>query len=298
MADSLAAWIALHSVPDMGPVTFRRLLSRFGTVERVLEEAGTDSMADVCRLEPSMAEGIRRARARLDWAQRTLEAITQQGGGVVRSTDPDYPRSLNDLPNPPPLLYQFGQWAPRDTRAVAIVGTTKPSARARDIARGFAMRFARLGVTVVSGFAQGIDSAAHLAALEAGGRTVLCLPHGIRRLKPRPDWPPLRDLFNQAVALSEQPVDAEWETQAALSRNRIIVALGRAVLVIAARPKGGTMSAFGHAVELGRPAFAIRYEEPEESGRGNAICIGRGAQPLDRFRDIERVMAVLDSEAK
>ena len=294
MTDSLAAWVALHSVPDMGPVTFRRLVSRFGTVERVLEQADAEALAEITRLQPSLGEDILRARTRMDWARRTLDALSARGVRVVRETDPGYPAALKGARNPPPLLYVLGELRPEDARAVGIVGATRASEKAVQTAQGFAARLARLGVTVVSGFAEGVDNAAHLGALEGNGRTVLCLPHGIRKLRLRGGWPAMSELARRGAAISEQPPDTGWETQAALNRNRIIAALSRALIVVETGPKGGTMNTFNHAIELGRPVFAVRYESPAPSGRGNALCLARGAEPLARFRDIERVVEAVD----
>ena len=295
MSDSPGLWMALHSVPDLGPATFRRLVERFGDVGRVLDQADRDKLAEVARLEPSVADGVLQAKARLGWAERTLRELTRRGGRVIRGLDPGYPPPLRDLRNPPPLLYAFGQWRGEDARAVGIVGATRASARARDIAWGLAMRLARAGVTVVSGYARGIDNSAHLGALDTGGRTTICLPCGIRRLEARPDWPPFGRVFEQGCALSEQPPDHEWSAEAALNRNRLIAALSRALIVVETRPKGGAMNTFDHAVELGRPAFAVAFARPAEGGRGNAICLARGAEPLNRLRDVDQVLRVVDA---
>ena len=290
MADSVAAWVALHSVPGMGPVTFGRLVRRFGTVERVLDQSNDEALAAELRLHPSLREGILRARARFEWAERTVAALAERGVRVARRGDEAYPQPLTELKDAPPLLYLFGDWRPEDLRAVGMVGSTHPSARGRDIARGLAMRLAGQGVTVVSGFAQGIDDASHLAALAEGGRSVLCLPFGIRRFRPRAGWPPTSALAERGAILSEQSPDSDWETQAALSRNRLIAALSRALIVVEAAPKGGTMNTFEHALGLGRPTFAVRFQEAPESARGNAIALGRGAAPLERLGDLDRVI--------
>lgn len=294
MADSATSWMALHSVPGLGPITFRRLLARFGTVERILNAEGPER-EELARLAPEAVEAVARAGARIEWAEHLLDRLARSGGGVSRSIDPDYPPPLADLSNPPPLLYQLGQWRPEDARAVAIVGASSPSARGRDIAFGFGRRFAQAGLTVVSGYARGVDEAAHLGALDGGGRTVLCLPHGIRQFKLRTGWPPLPELVGRGALLSEQPPDSPWEAQAALARNRIIAALSRAVLVVETPTKGGTMNTFEHALALGRRTFVVRFENPPDSARGNSICQGRGATPLSRFRDAERVVETVNA---
>ena len=295
MSDSVASWVAVHSVPGMGHVTFRRLLSRFGTMERVLEHSDDGTLDDVLRLEPSLRQGVLRAKARMEWATRTLETLSEHAVRVVRSVDSDYPQALRDLPDGPPLLYQFGEWRAEDIRSVGIVGSTRPSGRGRDISRGLGMRLARAGITVVSGFALGVDDAAHLGALGEGGRTVICLPCGVRRFQPRAEWPSMRELSERAVVLSERPPDADWETHAALSRNRLIAALSRALIVAETSPKGGAMNTLEHAQRLGRCTFAVKFRNAPQSGRGNAIALAKGAQPLQSLGDVDRVAAALDT---
>jgi len=293
MPAGLASWVALHSVPDMGPVTFRRVLDRFGTVERALEQANPETLAGIARMEPDLALHVQQAVARLEWAERTVESLAGHGVNVVRRCDGGYPPVLTELRNPPPLLYVTGEMKASDSRAVGIVGSTRPTARARDIAGALAERLAKEGVTVVSGFAEGIDEAAHLGALGGAGRTVLCLPFGIRRLKLRAGWPGLADLRTKGAALSEQPPDTDWQTHSALARNRLIAALGRALIVVESKPDGGAMNTVQWARELGRPVFAVVYQNPTEQARGNAICLAKGATPLERLRDVEKVVAAV-----
>jgi len=293
MPDRLAAWVALHSVPDMGPVTFRRVLDRFGTVERALEQASPETLAGIARMEPDLALHIQQAGARVEWVERQIESLAGHGVNVVRRCDTAVPPVLKDLRNPPPLLYVAGEIQAPDSRAVGIVGSTRPTARARDIAGALGEKLAGAGVTVVSGYAEGIDEAAHLGALRGAGRTILCLPFGIRRLKLRPGWPGLAELKKRGAALSEQPPDTDWQTQAALARNRLIAALGRALIVVETTADGGAMNTVQWARELGRPVFAVAYQNPPEQARGNALCLARGAVALERLRDVEKVLAVV-----
>jgi len=262
-------------------------------VERVLDESSAEALEGVLRLQPSVREGILRAKARLEWAERTIDALSGRGVSIVRMTDPVYPAALRELADGPPLLYAFGRWDLAESRGVGMVGATRPSQRGRDIARGLAARLAERGVTVVSGYALGVDDASHLGALEHGGATVLCVPFGIRRFEPRAGWPGGEALARQALILSEQPPDAAWETQAALSRNRLIAALSRALIIVETSAKGGAMNTFEHARRLGRPVFAVRVQEAPDSGRGNAVALGKGARPIGRFGDIDEVLAAI-----
>jgi DNA processing protein len=282
----------------MGPVTFRRLLDRFGSAEQAVEKADRDALAEVRGLGPELADALLACRSRLDWAERTVAALQKKGVQLLRMTDSDYPPALHDLPDPPPLLYVLGQIGARDRRAVSMVGTTKPSERGRPIAEEFGRRFAAAGVTVVSGYAHGIDAASHRGAFRGGGRSILCVPYGIRRFKSRPDFPALAEIAQRGAVVSECPPNLGWSAAAAVARDRIIAALGRAVFVIETRPRGGTLHTVRAAEQLGRPLFVLKYQRPPEPARGNSILIARGATDVGRFGEIGKILDSLGPEPR
>ena len=211
-----------------------------------------------------LADALLACRSRLDSAERMVAALQKKGVHLLRMTDPAYPAALHDLPDPPPLLYVLGEIGAQDRRAVSMVGTTKPSERGRPIAEEFGKRFAAAGVTVVSGYAHGIDAASHRGAFKGGGRSILCVPYGIRHFKSRPDFPALAEIAQRGAVVSECPPDLEWSAAAAVARDRIIAALGRAVFVIETRPRGGTLHTVRAAEQLGPPA--LRPEVPHAAG--------------------------------
>ena len=286
----ISYWALLHALPGMGPVTFRRLLDRFGSAEEAVEKADRDALAEVRGMRRELADALLACRSRLDSAERTVAALQKKGVHLLRMTDSAYPSALHDLPDPPPLLYILGQIGARDRRAVSMVGTTKPSERGRPIAEEFGRRFAAAGVTVVSGYAHGIDAASHRGAFQGGGRSILCVPYGIRHFKSRPDFPALAEIAQRGAVVSECPPDLEWSAAAAVARDRIIAALGRAVFVIETRPRGGTLHTVRAAEQLGRPLFVLKYRAPPESARGNSILIARGATDVSRFGEIGKIL--------
>jgi DNA processing protein len=179
-----------------------------------------------------------------------------------------------------------------------MAGTTRPSDRGRAIAEQFGARFAAGGATVVSGYAHGIDAASHRGAFKGGGRSILCVPYGIRRFRSRPDFPALSEIAQRGGVVSECPPDQEWSAAAAVARDRIIAALGRALLVIETRPRGGTLHAVRAAEQLRRPVFALQYRTPPESARGNSILIARGAVPVSRFGEAGLILESLGQDAQ
>lgn len=295
-ANELTYQVLLHATPDVGPVTFRRLVDRFGSARAVIEDAALDDLASVRGVTRELAFRVFSARANTEWAERTVDHCRHRGVRILRMADAAYPRALHDLLNPPPLLYMFGEIAAQDERSAGMVGTTKPSDKGRAIAEEFGVRLGQAGVTVVSGFAHGIDAAAHRGAFRGGGRSILCVPFGLRHYKSRPDFPPLAELTQRGAVVSECPPDQEWSAMAAVARDRIIAALSRAVFVVETRPRGGTMHTVAAAEQLSRPLFALQYADPPESARGNSLLIARGATPLQRFGDLPALIDCIDGK--
>ena len=289
--DELWYWIALHAVPGLGPVTFRRLVDRFGSARAVVEDARREDLGAIWGMTRPLAEALLRARSQLGWAERTAATLQARGVRILRMGMPGYPAALLELANAPPLLYMVGEIARQDLAAVSMVGTTKPSDKGRHIAEQFAAKFAAAGVTVVSGYAHGVDAASHRGAFNGGGRSILCVPYGIAHYRPRADFPPLAEIASRGAIVSECPPEQEWSSAAAVARDRIIAALGRAVFVIETRPRGGTMHTVKAAQQLGRPVFALKYQRAPDAARGNSILIARGATAVATFGEIDRILA-------
>lgn len=297
MSDDLPYWIALHSVPGMGPAEFRRLVDRFGTAEGVIREANEEDLAGVAGLKAEVARGVLAARGRVEWAARSAADLQKRGVRILRSHEAEFPPPLKGTDDAPVLLYMLGSWQEADRQSVAIVGTTKPSEKGREIALEFAKRLARVGCTIVSGYAHGCDSAGHRGALSAGGRTIFVVPTGIDLFEPRWGYPPLTAICRHGAVISERPPGSPWNGQAAIRRNRLIVGLSRALFIIEARLRGGTMNTLSVAERLERPRFALNYQEPPDSARGNQAAIARGAMPVYTFADIHKIIEAVRKEA-
>lgn len=280
----------------MGAATFTKLVERFGTPAHVLREADRRSLARLRRMPSGLAEQIALARERLEEAGRQIESLLAEGVRVITIEQRGYPRLLRRIKVPPPLLYCRGEFSIDDETAVAIIGSTHPSPQGAELAYGFARRLAKAGHTVVSGYAHGIDSAAHLGALEAGGRGLYVLPTGIRRFESRWRFPAPEVLAAHGAILSESHPDQDWTTPAALARNRITAGLSRAVLLIEGREQGGTMATFGIARREGIPCFVVQYENPSPEASGNAVAIAKGGIPVTSFSDVGRIRDVLLSK--
>jgi len=200
------------------------------------------------------------------------------------------PSRLADLAAPPARLFLRGE-LPRGP-AVAIVGTRHPSAEGSEFARGLAKDLANVGVAVLSGGAEGIDTEAHRGALEADGVTVVVAPAGFERPFPRKNAALFRDIVDRGgayLSLVEGSVAAT--SGGFFPRNACLVALAHAVVVVEAPLRSGARNAAANARRLGRPLFAVPYHPTHIKGRGCLAELQRGARCLARVKDLLRVLA-------
>lgn len=285
-------WIALHGVEGVGPATFRRILDRFPGPKAAME-APRRELVSVRGLSDSVIRGIVQGRGRLEDTKRLLKILNKNGIGVIIRGEEDYPAPLKDMKNPPVILYARGRYLRGDERAVAIVGTTRPTEKGLWIARESARRLVKMGYTIVSGYARGIDTAAHLGALEAGGRTILALPTGILRFLWRGEFKPYIKSTDAYLILSDSFPTQGWHVGAAMSRNRLIACLSRAVLVVETEVGGGAIYTAEFARGLGRKVFTLHYKDAPHTARGNQLLVERGAVPITNFKELEECMANL-----
>jgi len=285
-------WIALHGVEGVGPATFRRILDRFPGPKAAME-APRRELISVRGLSDSVIRGIVQGRGRLEDTKRLLKILNKNGIGVIIRGEEDYPAPLKEMKNPPVILYARGRYLRGDERAVAIVGTTRPTEKGLWIARESARRLAEMGYTIVSGYARGIDTAAHLGALEAGGRTILALPTGILRFLWRGEFKPYIKSTDAYLILSDSFPTQGWHVGAAMSRNRLIACLSRAVLVVETEVGGGAIYTAEFARGLGRKVFTLHYKDAPHTARGNQLLVERGAVPITNFKELEECMTNL-----
>lgn len=272
--------------PEFTPRRWHRFLRRGGNPARLT----APELARRLGLGRAEAARLARAVARADPVAEHAAAASA-GLEIVSWGAPGYPAALNELADPPPVVYRRGELLACDTRAVAVVGSRRATPYGLRVAATLAGDLARAGVTIVSGLARGIDAAAHEAALAAGGRTVAVLGSGL--LEPYP--PEHADLLERVAAagaaLSEFPLHAPPRRPNFPRRNRVVAALGLAVLVVEAAERSGVHSTVGHALDLGRSVLAVPGPIDCETGRGTLRLLQEGAGPVGSAHD---VFAALD----
>lgn len=247
-------WFGLKSVPLVGNVSFLRLLSHFGSAEAALK--GTAE-------ELSRVKGVSRAALASilshdyrPFAEAECRKVAACGARVVDILSERYPRLLMEIPDPPPFLYTLGEVDGSET-SVAIVGSRRATQYGLCTATRLARELAEQRLTVVSGMARGIDTAAHWGALKGGGRSIAVLGCGIDVVYPPENGVLYRALAEGGALLSEFPMGTEPLAENFPRRNRIISALSRGVVVVEAGERSGSLITARYALEQGREVFAV-----------------------------------------
>jgi DNA processing protein len=263
-------WITLSLIPGIGPVSFGRILHRFGSAQRAWD-AGAALLEEVERAPDEARQVLGRLRRAGHRAveRRTLERLAPVGGFVLTALDEQYPLALRAADPRPPVLYAAGDHAAALPPAVAVVGTRRASGYGRASATHIADELARAGIVVVSGLALGIDGEAHQAAVEAGGRSIAVLPSPLDRI-----YPPRHRALAQCLVeghgllLSEvAPGQLPGKPDFA-RRNRVIAGLALATVVVEAPDRSGALLTAAAAVQLGRDLYAVPGQIDSVASRG------------------------------
>ena len=280
----LQYWLALHALPEIGPVYARRLLSVFERPENVFT-------ASIERL--MMAEGIGEQRARKiaefnKWKQIKEEMTTaeQKGITLISMEDKSYPSLLRRVPDSPLVLYVKGEFQDSDRFAVAMVGSRGATPYGIQMAEKISSKLARTGITVVSGMARGIDTVCHKAALRAGGRTIAVLGCGIDRTYPPENGSLKQAIASSGVVISEFPFGTLPNRENFPRRNRIISALSLGVIVVEATLDSGSLITVGYALDQNREVFAVPGNSSSRNSRGTNDLIKKGARLVESADEV------------
>jgi DNA processing protein len=284
--DEIAAWLTLaHAGGGLGAAALHALLAAFGTPQAVL--AQPDEVL-ACAAGRHAAAAVRRARAQRPEAQLAAleDWLRVPSHHFLTLADPAYPPLLLTLPDPPTVLYAWGDLACLAADMVAIVGARHATAQGLVHARHFATALANAGLVIVSGLATGIDAAAHRGALQAGGATVAVVGTGADRTYPSHHRALADDIALAGAVLSEWPLGTPPRAAHFPQRNRLIAALSRGVLVVEAAPRSGSLITARVAAEIGREVFAVPGSIHAPLSRGCHRLIRDGAKLVEATADI------------
>jgi DNA processing protein len=279
-------WVELNMTPGIGPRAAAKLLERFGDAAAVY--AATRTELEQMRLVP---EAIDTIIARSLQGQATMEIATVKalGGDILLLDDGVYPASLREIYDPPIVLYVKGAWSKcLDQPCIGVVGSRRCSTYGQNAALMLARDLAQRGVTIVSGFARGIDAAAHKGALEAGGRTMAVLGTGIDQVYPRDHRKLASEILDSGGALVTQfPLGTPPVSENFPYRNRIISGLSLGVLVVEAAENSGSLITARLAMEQNREVFAVPGNITSRNSFGtNYLIKGAGAKLVQQWQDV------------
>jgi DNA processing protein len=274
------ALIALNMVDQVGPVRLRRLLEAFGDARAVLR-APAGELLRVPGIGEETAHALTHWEREID-LHGELARIEQSGCTILTQEDAEYPALLREIYDPPIVLYLKGQLTARDKNAVALVGSRQTTQYGVEVARRLGYQLGYLGVTVVSGGARGIDTAAHQGALHAKGRTLSVLGTGINIVFPAENAGLFERIASQGAVLTQFPFNRAADRQSFPIRNRIVAGMTLGTVVVEASLVSGALITAKFAADYGRQVFAVpgRIDSPRSKGchdllkKGAKLCEG------------------------
>jgi DNA processing protein len=282
--DSREAFIALNMIEGIGPVRVRQLLEHFGEAPAILS-ARKSQLEQVYGIGPEVADAIANWEKTVDLAGE-LKRIEQFGCKIVIQSDENYPELLKQIYDPPIVLYVKGNLLPKDKNAIAMVGSRMTTHYGIEVARKLAYQLAYIGVTVVSGGARGIDTAAHQGALNTKGRTVAVLGTGINLVFPAENAELFERIAASGAVITQFPFNRPGDKQTFPIRNRIVAGMTLGTVVVEANLTSGALITAGMAVENGRQVFAVPGRIDSPRSKGCHDLIKKGAKLCESAEDI------------
>ena len=281
--ESLKYWLALSAVEEVGCVNFRTLLKAFASPREVFSAPGRILQA-IPGIGPKIADNIRSFSS---WQviEEQLDHAEKIGVEIITFDDPRYPQNLLNTYDYPPFLYVKGSLLPSEL-CVALVGSRLASVYGRFTTEKLGRELALKGLTIVSGLARGIDSAAHRGALAANGRTIAVLGTGIDTVYPPENEKLAADIVKKGALVSEFPLGTPPNASNFPARNRIISGISVGVVVVEAGAKSGSLITARIAAEQGRSVFAVPGEIGAAGSKGTNHLIRQGATLIEGVDDI------------
>ena len=277
------AWLRLFRTENIGPITFYRLLDRFGSAARAI-----DALPDLAKRGGKSAPLKAFSK---DEAEKELELTEKFGARLIARDEADYPSYLAQAEDAPPLIAVLGHAHLLSKKSLGVVGARNASLSGRRIASDFSMKVGQDGYVIVSGLARGIDAAAHAAALATG--TVAVVAGGIDVVYPKEHETLYRQIAEQGAVVAESPFGTEPLARHFPKRNRIISGLSLGVLIVEAAMKSGSLITARMAAEQNREVFAVPGSPLDPRAEGTNSLIRDGAHMATSASDILQVLKSL-----
>jgi DNA processing protein len=281
--DAYLPWFTLKYVPGIGNHLYKRLIERFGSPEHVFT-ASKDRLLEVEGISARLITALRQAVLPAE-AQKDLDLVAKKGYGIVCLTDPAYPPLLREIPDPPPFLYVSGILDP-SAHLLAVVGSRNATPYGVTTTHRLCSDLAGKGMTIVSGMARGIDTAAHEGALMGKGLTIAVLGSGLEQIYPAENRHLFQRISENGAVISEFALSALPEAHHFPQRNRVISGMSLGTLVVEATRKSGSLITARLAAEQNREVFAIPGSIHSFKSAGTHILIKQGAKLVEHVQDI------------
>jgi DNA processing protein len=287
----LEHWIALLMVPEIGNITFRKLLSVFGSPEMVFD-ATVEDLVRKSGITERKAKNIKNFSG---WkgVEKQMELLVKDNARLVTCDSPEYPSMLRQTEDAPAVIFAKGQIEDEDKFAIAIVGSRKTTSYGRLVAERLSSELAASGFTIVSGMARGIDTVSHVASLESGGRTIAVLGSGLDMVYPPENRGLMERIAGSGYVVSEFPFGTSPTRENFPRRNRLISGLSLGVVVVEAAAGSGALITARSALEQNREVFAVPANINSPTSAGTNELIKRGAKLVQKADDIIEELAPL-----
>lgn len=281
--EDIKYWLWLNSIEGVGPVLIKKLISYFKSPENIWDTK-IHELLKVDGLGQILAKKILMSRDKYD-LDSELNKLEKHNVEIITLKNKLYPKLLKNIYDPPPLLYFKGTLC-ADENLVAIVGSRDASHYGLKIAYEIAYELAKRGITVVSGMARGIDTAAHKGALDGKGRTIAVLGCGLDIVYPRENKELMNTIFHKGAVISEFPIGAQPNAQHFPQRNRVVSGISNGVVVVEANIKSGSLITADFALEQNREVFAVPGQITSNQSGGTNNLIKQGAKIVTTVEDI------------
>lgn len=281
--NELKYWVSFSKVPGIGRVKISQLLEYFTTLAVAwdapaaeLKKAGLDSRS---------VTAIVSLRSRII-PDAEIDNLSKYKVKAITCNSPDYPQRLKEIHDYPPIIYVRGALLSEDECCVAVVGTRRATAYGRQVTEEIVTDLSKNKITIVSGLAKGIDSIAHRAALDAGGRTVAIFASGLDTVYPAENVRLAREIIERGALISEYPLGTRPKADNFPRRNRILSGISLGVLVVEAGEKSGALITAEQALQQNREVFAIPGSILSPTSRGTNNLLQQGAKLVRNYLDI------------
>lgn len=281
--EDLKYWVALHRILGLGRVRFSLLQRHFPSMEEAWNAGAGELKA--AGLDGKLASRIVSERADIS-PDEEMERLARNKVTPLTRDDPAYPQRLKEIYDLPPVLYVRGELKAPDEWCLSVVGTRRPTPYGRQVAEELSYALSRNSICIVSGLARGVDSIAHRAALDAGGRTLAVLACGLDIVYPPEHAKLALEVAERGALVSDYPLGTQPRGDFFPRRNRIMSGLSLGVLVVEGDVKSGAMITARMALEQNREVFAVPGSIFSVQSRGTNSLIQQGAKLVRKVDDI------------